>query len=135
LSCSRVAIRELGNLIEDLRSGLRSAHTTLRNADSGNTRRKTELAKAINHIKSEVRQIKQGFKEEDTGKLTDRQLENRYKKWAKILDDLELDINALWKLAKALRRAFKMVKSAKSAKERKAILAELDDNPKRVAYS
>ncbi|MGI6455024.1 MAG: RNA polymerase sigma factor RpoD/SigA [bacterium] len=135
LSCSRVAIRELENLIEDLRSGLRSAHTTFRNPDSGKTRRKTELAKAIKHMKSEVRQIKQGFKEEDTGKLTDRQLENRYKKWAKILDDLELDINALWKLAKALRRAFKMVKSAKSAKERKAILAELDDNPKRVAYS
>lgn len=134
LSRSRVVLRELEKLIEDLSAGRRSPHTMFRNPDSGKTRRKTELAKAVVVLKRQVNQLKQGFREEDSGTLSERQLENRYKKWAQILDEMGLDINALWRLTKVLRRSVQMLRNAKTGKERRRLAAEMGDNPKRLIH-
>lgn len=133
LSRSRVAADEIEVIIADLESGERSAHTTFRNPDAGRTRRKTELAKEIKEMKLKVRQLRAGFKEEDTGKLTSRQLENRYQKWSALLNEMDLDVSVLWKISKRLRMAFHQYRQASGAAERKKIEKDVIDPPKRVA--
>ncbi len=129
---SRVAVYSLENMIEDLKTGARSPHTTFRNPDAGRTRRKTELAKAVQHMKKEIRKLKKGFQEEDEGNLSNRQLQNRYEKWTQIIDDLELDINALWELVKTIRSAQFRIEKAPEAADRKAIAADIGETPERV---
>ena len=132
LSRSRVVIKELEKLIDDLAVGKRSAHVTFRNPDSGKARRKTELAKAVKIMKRQVRLLKSGFVEEDSGTLSERQLVNRYKKWTNLFISLDLDINALWKLSKVFYNACKIMKQAKNFKERKSLALELGDHPVRL---
>lgn len=132
LSRSRVVIRALERMIEDLKTGVRSAHTTFHNPEAGKTRRKTELAKAIQSMKRQVRLLKQGFREEDSGKLSAKQLENRYEKWSKILDEMELDINALWELARHLMAAYRRMDNVESKRERKIIANDLGETPERL---
>ncbi|RJP30557.1 MAG: RNA polymerase sigma factor RpoD/SigA [Candidatus Omnitrophota bacterium] len=130
-SRSRFVIRDLETLVDDLASGARSPHITMRNPDAGKARRKTELAKTVKEMKRQTRVIRQGFKEEENGKLTARQLDNRYKKWSAIIYDLDLDVNALWRLAKNLRNAFLQMKHAKNTEQRRRLAEELGDTPKR----
>ncbi|MBD3266346.1 sigma-70 family RNA polymerase sigma factor [bacterium] len=132
LSRSRVAINEFEDLINDLQAGRRSAHTTFRNPDSGRTRRKTELAKEIKSMRKIVRTIKNGFKEEDSGQLSERQRKNRHEKWGKLLTGIDLDVSALWRIAKRLHHAYKRLKYAKDKDTRKIIAKELGDPVKRV---
>ncbi len=133
LSCSRVVIRELELIIHELSIGIRSAHVTFRNPDSGKARRKTELDKTIKQMKQQVRVIKQGFKEENSTALTERQLSNRHNKWADIMYKLDLDINALWRLGKVLRRAYRSMKHADGPAERSALAEKLGDSPSRLS--
>ncbi len=132
LSRSRVVIRELERLIEQLASGERSPHITFRNPDSGKVRRKTELVKAIKDLKRQVRKIKQGFREEDSGTLSERQIVNRYKKWSSLLYEMDLDINALWVLGNSLLRAKRVMSEKKTSKDRNALADELGDSPRRM---
>ena len=132
LSRSRVAIRELDGIINDLAVGKRSPHVTLRNPDSGKARRKTELAKTVKKMKCQIRAIKAGFIEADGNKLSERKRWNRYKKWTNLFIGLDLDINALWRLTKVFHQACKTMKNARSVKERRAMTAELGDHPVRL---
>lgn len=132
ISFSRAAIQALDELVDDLASGERSAHTTFRNPDAGKTRRKTELAKAIKNLRVGIRTIKKGFAEEDGGKLSERQLLNRREKWAKIIFDMDLDIHALWKLAKNAITAHNHMMSLDSKSERKAFAKSVGDTPQRL---
>lgn len=132
LAQSRIAMNDLDDLITDLDTGRRSAHTTFRNPDSGKTRRKTELAKAVKELQKDLHNIKGGFSEEDEGDLTDRQLLNRHKKWGKILHEMDLDINALWRIAKRLHQAYKVLKNAKDKETRILLAKEMGDPVKRV---
>ncbi len=131
LSFSRTAMRELEKMIEELESGVRSPHTTFRNPDAGRTRRKTELSKAVKEMKKQIRTILRGFREEDSGQLSERQLENRYKKWANIINDMDLDINALWRLTREVRETYRQMKEM-PPKERDQFVQELGDSPKRL---
>ncbi len=132
LSRSRIAINELEVLIEELAYGLRSPHITFRNPDGGKARRKEELDKSIKVMKKHVRAIKQGMDEEQSGELSERQLENRYKKWSEIFCKLDLDINALWKIAKKTRQALHEIKSVKSKAKRREIEAQYPDSYERL---
>ncbi len=131
-SHSRYVISDLEKLVDDLATGERSPHVTMRNPDAGKARRKTELAKTVKEMKRQIRIIKQGFREEDEGNLSQRQLDNRYKKWMGIIYNMDLDVNALWRLAKGLRMAFLRMKHAKTPSEKKKVAAELGDTPKRL---
>ncbi|MDP8245835.1 MAG: sigma-70 family RNA polymerase sigma factor [Candidatus Hinthialibacter antarcticus] len=132
LSNSRIAIRELEDIVNDLSRGDRSAHTMFRNPDAGRTRRKTELAKEIKILRKNLRDIKSGFEEDDSGLLSDRQLVNRKKKWSQILYSMDLDVNALWALARSVRDAEKNLSSIMSSSERKAFADETGDTPNRL---
>ena len=132
LARSRIAIDDLDDLIRDLQAGRRSAHTTFRNPDSGKTRRKTELVIAIKDLHNSLNQIQGGFTEEDHGKLSERQLQNRYKKWGTILHEMDLDINALWRIAKSLHHAYRRLQHAPDNDTRRLLAAELGDPIPRV---
>jgi len=134
LSNSRIAIRELENLIGDLKTGKRSPHTMFRNPDAGRTRRKTELDKAIKEMARQIQLIRKGFREEDGDQLSERQLINRQKKWVDTLYSMDLDINALWRLSKVLRDSYRRYRQA-SAQERKALADQLEDSPARLKES
>lgn len=131
LSRSRVVLHELEEIVDDLESGRRSAHTTFRNPDAGRTRRKTELAKEIKELKRKIRLLHMGFKEEDSEKLSPRQLENRYQKWAGLINDMDLDVSVLWKMAKRLRTVYQQYRDA-NPKERKLLTREMDDPFSRI---
>ncbi len=131
LSRSRVVLRELEEIVDDLESGRRSAHTTFRNPDAGRTRRKTELAKEIKELKRKIRFLHIGFKEEDSEKLSPRQLENRYQKWTGLINDMDLDVSVLWKMAKRLRTVYQQYRDA-NPKERKLLAREMDDPFSRI---
>lgn len=134
LSFSRIAIHELDILVEKLSRGDRSPHTMFRNPDAGRTRRKTELAKEVKLFRKSIRTIKRGFSEEEKG-LSDRQLENRRQKWAQIIYDMDLDVNALWALAKAVRDSWKRFNSLTHEDAREAFVAEFGDTPERLQDS
>lgn len=133
LSTSRIAIRELEDIVNDLSSGERSAHTMFRNPDAGRTRRKTELAKEIKILRKNLRDIKGGFEEDDSGVLSKRQLVNRKKKWSEILYSMDLDVNALWALARSVRDASNSLSDITSSSERKAFAEETGDTPSRLS--
>ncbi len=132
-SRSRVVIHELEVLVDELESGVRSPHITLRNPDAGKARRKTELAKTVKELKRQIRTIKQGFSEEEEGNLSQRQIENRHTKWVNIIYNMDLDVNALWRLARSLRAAHHRMKKAEIKSQRKRLADELGDTPKRLA--
>lgn len=131
LSRSRSVIRELEEIVADLETGRRSAHTTFRNPDAGRTRRKTELAKEIKELKRKIRLLKAGFQEEDSGNLSQRQLENRYQKWSNLLNEMDLDVSVLWKMGKRLRAVYQQYREA-SASERKLLAREMEDPYTRI---
>lgn len=135
LAFSRIAMREFEELVRDLANGDRSAHTTFRNPDAGRTRRKTELAKEIKNLKKQIRAIRKGFSEEDSNDLSERQLSNRYEKWGSILNDLDLDINALWKIAKSVIMVYRHANSLESEEARSTFLATTNDTPERLEKS
>ncbi|MBI1390970.1 MAG: sigma-70 family RNA polymerase sigma factor [bacterium] len=135
LSFSRIAIRELEDIVDELNAGARSPHTMFRNPDAGRTRRKTELAKEIKILKSNLRAIRKGFAEDDSGELSDRQRENRMKKWGQILYDMDLDVNALWILARSVRRAMKEMKTLENAAQRREFAGRVGDSPRRLRES
>lgn len=132
LSNSRIAIRELEDIVNDLSIGERSPHTMFRNPDAGRTRRKTELAKEIKILRTHLRAIKRGFEEDDSGLLSERQVENRRKKWSEALYSMDLDVNALWALARSVRKASKELSAITSSTERKAFEDETGDTPGRL---
>ncbi|HOJ60337.1 MAG TPA: sigma-70 family RNA polymerase sigma factor [bacterium] len=135
LCTSRIALRELESLVEDLSAGRRTAHTTFRSPDAGKTRRKTELAKAVDEMKRKIRQLRAGFREEDSGTLSPRQLANRYKKWAAIFEAMDLDINVLWKISKYLRNAYEQLRKIHASGQKIAkdeLVNLLGDTPQRV---
>lgn len=132
LSRSRVAITSLEELVEDLKTGARSAHTTFRNPDAGRTRRKTELAKAIKEMTQCNKAIRKGFADEDAGQLSERQLVNRYKKWAQMLESLDLDVSALWKLARSMRDAYAQIRMKESLTDRKRLAKHFGESPKKL---
>lgn len=131
LARSRIAINELENIIADLKTGERSPHTTFRNPDSGRTRRKTELAEAVKVMKRQLQTIKRGFREEENDELSERQLTNRYKKWTDILYEMDLDINAMWKISKALRESYRQLRRMPK-QERKEVAKQWGDPPRRI---
>lgn len=135
LSRSRVAIKELETIIDDLERGTRSAHTTFRSPDAGKTRRKTELEKVIKEMKRKIRKLRTGFHEQDTQDLTERQLNNRYLKWAEIFNDMDLDVSVLWKISKKVHSVYKQMRHASDVEHRKALSREYGDPPKRIALA
>jgi RNA polymerase primary sigma factor len=132
LSNSRVAMNELEDLINDLAVGRRSAHTTFRNPDSGKNRRKTELEKVIKEMRRKLSSIKSGFREQEKGTLSDRKLQNRYKKWGELLISMDLDVSALWRIAKSLHQAYKQLKHAQDNKTRELMAKEMGDPVSRI---
>jgi len=128
---SSAVLHELEDIVADLETGKRSAHTTFRNPDAGRTRRKTELEKEIKELKRKIHLLRTGFKEEDAGDLSQRQLENRYTKWSNLLNDMDLDVSVLWKMAKRLRAVYQQYRDA-TPKERKLIAREMEDPIGRV---
>ncbi len=132
LSSSRIAIRELEDIVNDLSRGDRSPHTMFRNPDAGRTRRKTELAKEIKSLRKHLRDIKRGFEEDDAGMLSKRQSENRRKKWSETLYSMDLDVNALWALARSVREAGKGLSLISSKTESEAFTEETGDTPNRL---
>lgn len=134
LSRSRAVVHELEDIVDDLETGRRSAHTTFRNPDAGRTRRKTELEKEVKELKRKIRLLKAGFKEEDEDSLSSRQLENRYAKWANLLNDMDLDVSVLWKMAKRLRTIYQQYRDA-DPKERKLFARETEDPYSRIRDS
>ncbi len=132
LSRSSVAISALESLVEDLKTGERAAHTTFRNPDAGRTRRKTELDKAIKIMTRSIKAIRKGFAEEESGNLSERQLVNRHKKWFQSVEKMDLDINALWKLARSLREAYNLLRKAGNSDERKRLGERFGESPKHI---
>lgn len=132
ISFSRVAMNELHELVEDLKTGKRSAHTTFRNPDSGKTRRKTELEKAVKAMAKDIRKIRKGFTEEDRGELSDRQFRNRREKWAGIIHEMDLDINALWKLARSVYMAHHHLNTLESQEAIDTFMDSIGDTPERL---
>ena len=135
LSLSNIAVTELEKVIDQLISGERSPHVTFRNPDGGKTRRKTELDKSVKSMKKQLRILKKGLKEQASLSLSEKQVQNRQKKLAQVFYDLDLDINALWKLSKAVRSSFKQVKSVKNTAERCKIVEALGETPTGLAQS
>lgn len=132
LSRSQVAMNELEILINELDCGIRSPHVTFRNPDGGKARRKEELDKSIKVMRKILHKITSGMADEQSGKLSDRQLENRFKKWGELFCELDLDINALWKIAKEVRKVLSEIKSVKSKAKRLEIAEQYPDSYERL---
>ncbi|MBN2328938.1 MAG: sigma-70 family RNA polymerase sigma factor [Candidatus Omnitrophica bacterium] len=131
LSRSREVLLELEGIVADLETGRRSAHTTFRNPDAGRTRRKTELEKEIKELKRKIRLIRAGFRDEDSGGLSKRQLENRYVKWSNLVNDMDLDVSVLWKMAKRLRSVYQRYRHT-LPEDRDWLAQELNDPYERI---
>lgn len=132
LSRSQVAMQELEIIINELETGVRSPHVTFRNPDGGKARRKEELDKSIKAMRKIIRAIKQGMEEEQNKPLSGKQLDNRFKKWGELFCELDLDINALWKIAKEVRNVLHEIQSIKSKAKRLEVAEKYPDSYERL---